>query len=128
MRLIEIPFALGDVVRTTDGYEFVIAQRRFFCEEWTFASSINSWYKADAINIWHKAKELTLVGPVLEWKERPASEGTWHFPHPYSVSGRWSACDSGYLYLEGLLIGYFDNPKAVAEEIQTIINERSKSE
>ena len=122
MRLIEIPFALGDVVRTTDGYEFVIAQRRFFCEEWTFASSINSWYKADAINIWHKAEYLTLVAPVLEWVEVESYSIT------SSHSGDWRPAASGGLYFKDVLVGFFDNPKAVAEEIQTIINERSKSE
>ena len=111
MKSIEIPFALGDRVRTKDGREFVIKHVMHILV-WEFSAPDLSWYSAE---------ELTLVEPVLEWRE-VIKFGD----HVSFVSGYWGAYPNGKLLFRYVRLGTFDNPKDVAEELQTIINERSE--
>ena len=116
MPQIEIPFTVGQRVRTRGGNEFEITALKFENGSWRVSPHPQQG--------WWLASELTLVEPVIKW-ERNEAETAWDG----YVEGQppWWAYDRGVLYRSGVLIGTFPDPRAVAEETQALWNERAAS-
>jgi hypothetical protein len=92
MPQIEIPFTIGQRVRTPGGVEFVVNSVSLdHCGHWRVFNDKGSAFLT---------YDLTLVKPVLDWKR---SSGCWR-------ARRWAAFDNGDLFIDGCFCGNFDDP------------------
>lgn len=114
MPQIEIPFTIGQRVRTPFGQEHVIIGARIDNGYWSFSLGRAGWFGQTS---------LTLVEePVIEWK-RDDRWGQWR-------SDDWYAKDDGSLLFGAIgphLVGTFDDPRAVGEATQKLWNEARKA-
>ncbi len=111
MPQIDVPFLPGDKVRVkATGRIIEVAVYGFPGRGWRIFDSLGAAFDAD---------ELEAVKPVIEWKRSPMG--------PCWIGSRWFAYDNGDLFYGPQKVGTFPDPRAVAEETQTLWNERAVS-
>lgn len=115
MPQIEIPFTVGQRVRTRGGNEFEITALKFEDGSWRVSPHPQQG--------WWLASELTLVEPVIEW-ERNIGDSGWNGYVNEKLTWITTGMDS--LYRDRTFIGTFDDPRAVAEETQKMWNARKR--
>ncbi len=108
MPQIEIPFTIGQRVRTPGGVEFVVNSVSLdHCGHWRmFNDNGSAFFTYD----------LTLVEPLIDWQW---STDCW-------TGEDWEADANGNLFVGDYFCGNFDDPRAVAEATQKLWNEARK--
>lgn len=115
MPQIEVPFLPGDKVRVEEGTGTVYTVNHLEVGDGTTAV----WVRGQFDVVPYRPEDLEAVKPVIEWKRDPVYD-CWR-------GSPWAAFDSGRLWWKEFVIGAFSDPRAVAEETQTLWNERAAS-
>ena len=119
MPQIEIPFTPGQRVRAHYGYEFEVHSVQWFGDGEAIIMDYHGRQFA--------APVLTLVEPVIEWERDEAAKCWWGtLTGDDSRYPLWAAFDDGGLKLRSRIIGFFPDPRSVAEDTQKMWNARKK--
>ena len=110
MPQIDVPFLPGDKVRVKATGNEGIVLNVVVGDAVVIDCGLLGWFRADL---------LEAVKPVIEWRRNYMDDG-WNAPG-------WLVGDDGTLLHRGQLVGTFPAPRAVAEETQTLWNERAAS-
>ena len=118
MPQIEVPFLPGDKVRVK-ATSHALSRAGGEFEVMRVGLGKLGWYAYDKFGTAFSADELEAVKPVIEWRYVHAN--VWE-----SADKWWRVSDAGTLACCGQIVGRFPDPRAVAEDTQTLWNERAK--
>lgn len=116
MPQIGVPFLPGDKVRVKDGTGTIYTVDHLNVRSTTTVV----WARHGYDVVPFRAASLEAVKPVIGWRRNYMDDG-WNAPG-------WLVGDDGTLLHRGRLVGTFPAPRAVAEETQTLWNERAKGQ
>ncbi len=110
MPQIDVPFLPGDKVRVkATGREIEIA---------VCGLTGRGWRILDSLGCAFGIADVEAAKPVIEWKRDDVYRCWRGVP--------WVAFETGRLWCREFMVGTFPDPRAVAEETQTLWNERAK--